>query len=93
MTNKENPDVNEMRPLRELWDATPDKKVLRNLRIFYEKDPILNAILYVLNNDEVIIAHTWVIRTATPVIVDDLMYFPNNMFFSDEHTQNYNLHK
>lgn len=71
-------DKNYMLPLRPLWDVTPDKKEFKRVKIYYAKNPDMNVIMDVLDNDRVIIAHTWVIRTATPVSVDDLMYFPNH---------------
>ena len=71
--------TNRLLPLRPLWDATPDKKSFKRVKIYYAKNPDMNVIMDVLddNDEEVIVAHTWVIRTATPAKIDDLMYFPN----------------
>lgn len=35
--------ANKLLPLRELWDATPDKKSFKRVKIYYAENPDMNV--------------------------------------------------
>ena len=72
-------DKNYMLPLRELLDATPDKRSLRWLEVYYAPDTWYNSIKHITSDNVVCLGHNISMLYGKDVSVDDVMYFPNKM--------------